>query len=208
LSDESRWVAHREALRRNDDVKVSISLDVRRLSFDEVIEGWRGSAAFRSFFIAELAATSPSGFFWEMPPIRQGLTRIPFEYVAIAYDGFDRLWPEDRAFRSKLDALAPNRSVAAFANRGGDAVLIVQKRLGTADAYGHVAAFLRLAPPEQIYELLQVLAREVEAALARSDRPIWISTSGLGVPWLHVRIDSVPKYYSHHPYRTAGDAEP
>jgi hypothetical protein len=208
LSDESRWIARRESLGRNDDVKVSIGLDERQLGFDEVLEFWRDSAAFRRFFIAELAASCPAGFFWEMPPIRHGLTRIPFEYVAIGYDGFDRLWPEDRLFRLKLDALAPASSVAAFGNLNGDAVLIVPKRLGTADAYGHIAAFLRLAPTEQVHELLQVLAREVEAALARSDRPVWISTSGLGVPWLHVRIDVVPKYYSHFPYRAVGDAAP
>jgi hypothetical protein len=208
LSDQSRWVAHREALRRHEDVKVSIRLDEQGLSFDEVIGGWRDNAAFRSFFIAALAAICPGGFFWEMPPIRRGQTRIPFEYVAIAYEGFDRLWPEDRAFRSKLDTLASASSIAAFGNRGGDAVLIVPKRLAAADAYGHIAAFLRLAPAEQVHELLQVLAREVEAALAGSDQPIWISTSGLGVPWLHVRIDSAPKYYSHIPYRSVGDAAP
>jgi hypothetical protein len=25
--------------------------------------------------------------------------------------------------------------------------------------------------------------------------------SGLGVPWLHMRIDDTPKYYTHSPYK-------
>jgi hypothetical protein len=41
-------------------------------------------------------------------------------------------------------------------------------------------------------------------AVARrlSSAPLWLSTSGLGVAWLHVRLDERPKYYTHAPYRT------
>jgi hypothetical protein len=31
--------------------------------------------------------------------------------------------------------------------------------------------------------------------------PIWLSTAGDGIAWLHVRLDSRPKYYSYGPYR-------
>jgi len=30
----------------------------------------------------------------------------------------------------------------------------------------------------------------------------WLSTSGLGIAWLHVRLDERPKYYTHAPYRS------
>ena len=30
----------------------------------------------------------------------------------------------------------------------------------------------------------------------------WLSTSGLGISYLHVRIDKRPKYYSHQEYLT------
>ena len=43
------------------------------------------------------------------------------------------------------------------------------------------------------------LAREL---LARIDyRTLWLSTSGLGVAWLHLRLDHEPKYYQYAPYR-------
>ena len=29
----------------------------------------------------------------------------------------------------------------------------------------------------------------------------WLSTEGSGVPWLHVRMDSSPKYYHYDAYR-------
>ena len=36
---------------------------------------------------------------------------------------------------------------------------------------------------------------------ARIDaHPVWLSTAGHGVAWLHVRLDSQPKYYRYRPY--------
>jgi len=32
---------------------------------------------------------------------------------------------------------------------------------------------------------------------------VWLSTAGMGVSWLHVRLDDRPKYYGHRPYRIA-----
>lgn len=37
--------------------------------------------------------------------------------------------------------------------------------------------------------------------LEKKDVPIWLSTSGLGVYWLHVRLDTRPKYYNHDEYK-------
>jgi len=33
-----------------------------------------------------------------------------------------------------------------------------------------------------------------------ADTPLWLSTAGLGVSWLHVRLDTRPKYYRHRVY--------
>lgn len=40
-----------------------------------------------------------------------------------------------------------------------------------------------------------------ESLLNANGSPRWLSTSGLGVSYLHVRIDSRPKYYSFDEYR-------
>jgi len=34
-------------------------------------------------------------------------------------------------------------------------------------------------------------------------RPVWLSTAGGGVAWLHVRLDDRPKYYGYAQYRNA-----
>jgi hypothetical protein len=89
--------------------------------------------------------------------------------------------------------------VVAFANLRGDALLVVPCPAGDAGAYGHLAAFVREAPEAQ----RDALWREVGEAMARrvGARPVWLSTAGAGVSWLHVRLDDRPKYYGHEPYR-------
>jgi hypothetical protein len=32
-------------------------------------------------------------------------------------------------------------------------------------------------------------------------RPLWLSTAGGGVDWVHMRLDDQPKYYRHLPWR-------
>jgi hypothetical protein len=52
-----------------------------------------------------------------------------------------------------------------------------------------------------VHALWQCVA---ETALARlSAAPLWISTAGGGVAWLHVRVEGAPKYYAYRPYATA-----
>ena len=49
--------------------------------------------------------------------------------------------------------------------------------------------------------LLELSPREIEKRLAASRDRFWISTAGLGVPWVHVRLDRRPKYYQYDRYR-------
>jgi hypothetical protein len=60
----------------------------------------------------------------------------------------------------------------------------------------------RVRPEEGGKDQVRALWRATaETLLDRiSDTPTWLSTAGLGVIWLHLRLDSRPKYYSHRPY--------
>ena len=71
--------------------------------------------------------------------------------------------------------------------------------VGTESAYGHLAAFVREAPEPQRHALWQALAAAMMQRVG--ERPVWLSTAGAGVPWLHVRLDDRPKYYGFAPYR-------
>lgn len=78
-------------------------------------------------------------------------------------------------------------------------------------AAGHLGAFLRHAPLELIHTLfravgvammqrLQTLEKDGFHGHRKEHKKIWLSTSGLGVPWVHIRIDASPKYYTWEPY--------
>ena len=59
--------------------------------------------------------------------------------------------------------------------------------------------FVRNAPSSHADEFWQSVGTAM--LLRLSERPVWLSTSGLGIYYLHMRLDSRPKYYTHAPYR-------
>lgn len=192
------WAARRTDLGAGLSEQVTITQAGRTLTFAEVIAGWGDDHAFRDFFISELAATRFSAFFWEMPAIRGRRTDIQYEYVAIGSEFLAQMAPDPRAFESVFRG--KSNSVATFRNLGGDALLVAPAPIAGIRYYGHLAAFVRSAPEHQRHELFQILARAIARLLPVCRGPLWTSTSGLGVPWLHIRLDSFPKYYNYRPY--------
>jgi hypothetical protein len=106
--------------------------------------------------------------------------------------------PDPHAFAKHFPGA--QAGVATFANLGGDALMVVPCPVAEPSAYGHLAAFVRLAPEVQRHALWQ----SVGEAMARrvGAKPVWLSTAGAGVSWLHVRLDDRPKYYGFAAYRT------
>jgi hypothetical protein len=82
---------------------------------------------------------------------------------------------------------------------GGDAQLIVPSPRTEISAYGHLAAFLRQAPQRQLDAFWRVVSTAVQSRIG--EKPLWLNTAGGGVAWLHVRLDSRPKYYGYAPYK-------
>jgi hypothetical protein len=147
-----------------------------------------------------LASAPFSAFFWEVAPISTHTWQCPFECVVLPAPGLARSAPNAHAFTAHF---SPTKSVVEFANLGGDARLIVPCPRAPANVYSHLAVFLRQAPPDQCDELFRSIGRATSESL--NDAPFWLSTSGSGVAWLHVRIDERPKYYQYEPYATGLD---
>ena len=162
------------------------------MSFRDVLDSWAHDAGFRDITIAALAAAEMPAFFWEMPVLRADTRDAPFECVLLPAPTLAQATPDPYAFADQFAAQLDG-NVIAFSNLGGDATLVVPRPLAAAPPYGHIAAFVRTA-------LLRVLALTTIARLGRA--PLWLSTSGLGVAWLHVRLDARPKYYACRRYRT------
>jgi len=185
---------------RLDDrtVKGTVHRDSSTLSYGEVIELWRNDAGFRRCF-SEILATAPfEAFFWETPPVTRNTLERPFEFVWVDAPPLVRLKPERKAFAEHFTA-HPAQPVLRFPNLGGDAVLIVPAPLADESCYIHLARFLRKAPESQADAFWQQVGEAMNRRISGS--PVWLSTAGLGVSWLHLRLDSRPKYYRHRSYQ-------
>jgi hypothetical protein len=194
------WSCAIESLPSSSAIRYTPQRDGKALPYREVLRLWQGDEPFRTFFISLLADAPLAGFRWETPPITAATADRPFEFVLLDAPRIDRR-PDTRAFTEQFRSARGGERVIAFPNLGNDAVLVVPLPTDqrTAADYVHLAAFVRRAPAAQVHELWQVVARAMEERL--SDRPVWLSTAGMGVAWLHVRLDSRPKYYGFDEYR-------
>lgn len=178
----------------------------KRLRIDasrqEVLRRLQTDEGFTDAFSATLAEAPYAGIFWETPPLTAERLASPFECMIIPSEAVERLVADARPFAEIIGMGKGTHDVVASPNLGGDAELIIPCDSGEG-AYAQLAGFLRSAPRAQVRSLWRKTGETVERWIAAApQRPVWVSTSGLGVAWLHVRIDTRPKYYSHAPYRS------
>jgi len=194
------WQAESEPLTDMRGCRLTLHADGQPLSFAAVMLGWLTEPGFRAFFNQLLASQPYTAFRWETPGVTVATLTQPFACVVLDAPTLD--CPADfSSFTRPFMNIAAD--VADFPNLGGDALLVVPAPIAADEAYGHLAAFVRRAPATQQDALWQrvgeVLSRRV------GTKPVWLSTAGAGVPWLHVRFDDQPKYYGHRPYREPPD---
>lgn len=166
------------------------------ISFGDALELLRSNENFQKFFIAFLNEIQLKAYRWETPPFTKSLLDRDFEFVILNSPSLDR--PADS---SSFDPYirTKNKEVVVFQNLGGDAHLVVPTRVDQSANYCHLASFTKSAPLGQ-QQTLWASVGETGLSLV-SDKPVWLSTAGGGVPWLHVRFDHYPKYYGHAEYK-------
>ena len=191
------WTSRIEPVADSQALKVAIDLNASPISYADVLKGWQRDSEFRSFFMTLLADAPYSAFRWETPPITKASAGRPFEFVLLDSPGL-AVNPDPDTFAQHFGGAAIG-DVVAFPNLGKDAVLVVPRPIGPISAYGHLAAFVRNAPEPQRHALWQLVGDAMVRRLGTA--PVWLSTAGAGVSWLHVRLDDRPKYYGHRPYR-------
>lgn len=193
------WHAALESLDGGRVQKLAIYAGNRALSFAALLDGWRTDARFRAFFNQLVAAAPFAACFWETPPLTRRSLGQAFECVLVDSPALAGVDADRSAFAGYFDSASD--TVADFTNLGGDALLVAPCPQAPEAVYPHLTAFVRNAPVAQQQALWQRVGQCVTGRL--SDRPLWVSTSGLGVYWLHVRLDSHPKYYTWRPYTQA-----
>jgi hypothetical protein len=183
----------------NGVIKLAIDVGSSPVSYADVIHLWQNDAGFRTFFIDLLVDSSFSAFRWETPPITAATANQPFEFVLL--DSPDLASdPDSAAFDEHFNTMAPG-GVVEFPNLGRDAIMVVPCPDDPPSDYGHLAAFLRHSRESQQHSLWESVGAAMQRRLG--PKPVWLSTAGGGVAWLHVRLDDRPKYYGYAPYRNA-----
>ena len=198
-------------IRRHSDAEHRAKLTCCRatqynaLTWQDVLRLWSTSHNFRQCFIQALVQSPFKDFYWECPPVQWNqLESLPFECTLVDAGGAmsgKRASPE--AFLDQFSSKPARHSVISFPNQSNDATLIVPKplpRLAFA-AYGSLAAFTHNAPLRQQHQLWTQVGKVMQQELEGRNVPIWLSTAGHGVPWLHIRLDGKPKYYRCSQYK-------
>ena len=139
--------------------------------------------------------------YWETPPVSTATFDQQFEFVLVDSSQLRDVRADSVTFAGHFESSGASDNVVSFWNLGNDAMLVAPCPLEHDSPYAHLADFTRNAPLEQQHALWKRVGIEVDKQL--SDRPLWLSTAGTGIFWLHVRLDSRPKYYTYQSYREA-----
>lgn len=169
------------------------------LSYADALAAWEGDAGFRTFFIDLLTSAPFEAYSWETPPVTRTTRARDFEFVLL--DSPYLAGRLDAESFANHFAAAGDKPVIAFPNLGRDAHLVVPCPRDPDTDYGHLAAFVRTASDEQNHALWRMVGATMRERL--SDARTWLSTAGGGVAWVHVRLDSRPKYYGFRAYAVA-----
>ncbi|MCP4092056.1 MAG: hypothetical protein GY747_01305 [Planctomycetes bacterium] len=176
---------------------MKLHLDGRPLTFSDVFHYWQESEAFRSVWIELLASIPFQAFRWELPAVTTAQLEKAFECALLEDDSLHRS-ANCTPFVGHF-ITSNTKEVLGFPNLGSDAFMIVPRPGAAQDACAHLASFSRSAPAPKQHALWEAVGEAMEQRVGPT--PIWLSTAGDGVAWLHVRLDDAPKYYGHAPYR-------
>ncbi len=168
------------------------------ISYRQFIDQTGRNTAFRQEFGKLLASSEFHAFRFETPVLTSHTLDEPFEFVLIDAPGLCQGNTDAHTFAEYFSSGEP---IVTFKSLGADATLIAPSP-GTSisenqDSYKHLASFVRTAPAEQIDALWEFVGQ----ALQNNAGPVWLNTEGSGVAWLHIRLDTQPKYYGHAPYK-------
>jgi len=180
----------------NNNLKFGITDDSKRLTFQQVLEFLGSSPDFIQFYNTLLINSGFEAFFWENPPATNKTLDQPYECNLINSSFLAGTTPDRKTFSQYF---RDDKEVVSFMNLGGDAELIAPCPTKDDSGYAHIGSFIRNAPKNQIERFWKLTAHRMLNAIG--GEPKWLSTSGLGVFWLHARIDSRPKYYQSPEYK-------
>jgi len=189
------WTVHRDFPAQAGTLRLQFFTGDAALSYAGFLRALLAERSFRELLQAEMRAAPYVAYRWETPPLSTATLHQPF--ACLLHDSPDLdVQPDPAEFEPYFE---PGQEVVSFENLGGDALLVVPCPVSRSANYSHIGAFHRSAPQSQQHAFWISVARAVKGLLG--SQPLWLSTAGGGVDWLHMRLDKRPKYYRHVPWR-------
>ena len=193
------WEHQTKSIGNQNGVVVSIYSQGSILSYEDILGLWVDVEEFRNYFLHVFAEMPYSAFRFETPPVTASSLDKPFEFAVLDSPELDRV-PDKVTFAKLFETMNPG-GVGEFPNLGGDAIMIVPSPVDETSSYSDLGSFLNSAPYSQLHLFWKMIGSTVSRRIGVE--PLWLSTAGAGVSWLHVRLDHKPKYYVYPPYRNA-----
>ena len=184
--------------------KYKILYDNHYLNFQDVIQNWKSSKTFRNEFRKTIISSEYPFVFFETPPVTYQTLTKQFEFVLVSTSAFKNAKPDYRSFSEQFKTCNTDSSACSFYNLGKDAMLIAPRGVdGERERkYVDFMSFMRNGTEREIHDFFEEVGKSAEEIVSkRGTAKTWISTSGLGVSWLHLRLDSYPKYYTFREYK-------
>ncbi|KLL05465.1 MAG: hypothetical protein MRERV_1c166 [Mycoplasmataceae bacterium RV_VA103A] len=186
----------------NNTIKYTVNSESGKLTYRDFINILKvKDENFLRTFRDELnrASAEMSAYFWECVPVSSNTIDKEFEFVLVKSEALNSIRQDYSSFQEHFRKSSDNQAVS-FLSFSGD-TLIVPVPKG-AD-YKNISKFTDNSRMEQWETLWQKVGEKMEENLINANGATrWLSTSGLGISYLHVRIDRRPKYYSHQEYLT------
>lgn len=135
-------------------------------------------------FIQFLINIEYKSYFWECDRV---IMNKPFRFSIFNSKTLSERTQDNNAFNGIINC-SKKTQVISFLSLSKDTNLIVPCKKSYVANYTSLATFSRTAPIKQQVEFWKKVGKNIKEG-------DWVSTSGLGVSWLHVRIANRPKYY-------------
>ncbi len=189
--------------------QLDVSRDGVSLGRRAFFEGLRDEASLREALTRALLghplpALACPALAWECAPLSRDNAERPMSMHVLPHPALARAEPDPQPFAEHMAAGAGTERVVWFENFGHDARLVVPCAPKPRVRFGHLVDFLTHASLAQRDALWSLVGRLACEHLARTDQPVWVSTAGMAVAWLHVRLDLRPKYYRSESLRSPG----
>jgi len=173
----------------------------RELTNRQVLKLIETDREFLNFMIEKLKNANMDGYFWEVKPISPANLDGYFEYALIQTDKFEDVQADRKPFIKYLNKC--RRLSTMFKNLSGDATLVIpcdkDPEGPPSDKYAHLASFVRKADMEQVRDVF-MRAFSIVSTMVAEGAKVYVSTHGLGVHWVHIRLEKTPKYYTYKDY--------